>query len=73
MTPPDDRYPLDNPLITMTCDYLSDTIISNAGAVTQEMGDEVMEMMRSIDPTESLHAAHIRDTLRDNTDWSPTP
>lgn len=50
------------------CDTLCDTIASAPELITIPTCRAIMTAARAIDPTFSDHAAHIRDTIRDNTD-----
>lgn len=49
------------------CDALCDFLIDYP--LTQGEAHSIMHVARGMDPTESFHAAHIRDTIRDNFDF----
>lgn len=56
-------------MITRLCDFACNMIIRYADDLTPARAHLIMTLAHLIDPRESFHAAHIRDTLRDNTDF----
>lgn len=58
----------DNDIIAIMTLPLADAIMNRADELTQSEADEIMTLVRMIDPTESNIAAEIRDTIRDNHD-----
>lgn len=48
----------------LACEALCDFLITYP--LTSDEAHEVMHAAHTLDPTESFHAAHIRDTIRDN-------
>lgn len=68
------------PLTERACDRICDRLIPllDAESPTDDMTqlntddlDRIMLLARLYDRTESNHAAHIRDTIRDNCDYMP--
>lgn len=58
----------DNDIIAIITLPLADAIMNRADELTQSEADEIMTLVRRIDPTDSFIAAEIRDTIRDNHD-----
>lgn len=58
----------DNDVIAIITLPLADAIMNRADELTQSEADEIMTLVRKIDPTDSNIAAEIRDAIRDNHD-----
>lgn len=62
---------LDHILITLLeegdYDFVLDLIVDSADAITRDEVTEIMEAVRTLDPTLSGIGAEVRDALRDNT------
>lgn len=52
------------------CIRICGLIIHLADSITNDEAESIMAALDRIDPTYSGHAAHIRDTLRDNTSYT---
>ena len=56
----------DDEIITILASYIPDAIVADLPELSQRDADEIMTLVRKIDPPDSNVAAEIRDTLRDN-------
>lgn len=58
----------DDDVIAILAPRIADAIATEQPAMTQTQADEIMTLVRKIDPTDSNAAALVRDAIRDNID-----